>query len=260
VARWRLIESRFGDACWNMAVDEALLTHFAPGPWDGVLRIYGWKPPAISLGYFQSVEPPAGSESACGGRLPTVRRLTGGGAIVHGNDLTYSVCVPVKGLSGRQASLRLYADMNRATVKALALLGVAAHERGAGRREVPDAPFLCFARESAYDVVVRGAKVAGGAQRRRRGVILQQGSIALSDDGTAPGMTSVAAALGRSASFAEVRQALTEAVQRAFGVELVSSDLTAPEQRTAAKLARDKYPSDAWNWLKKFEKKVVALT
>lgn len=168
----------------NMARDEALLQACAP---DGTptLRFYAWNPPTISLGYFQDyaeyerLEPPAGD-------LAVVRRTTGGGAILHDLEVTYSLVVPLTHPSVHGKPNELYRLAHRAIISAI---GEPARMLGEGDGRCDESshrgPFFCFARRHDLDVVIpdahgRGSsKIAGSAQRRTAAAILQHGSIIL---------------------------------------------------------------------------------
>jgi len=167
------------DGPTNMARDEALLTGVGAGHSPPTLRLYQWDPPTISLGYFQrfadyeALPPPAG-------RLAVVRRPTGGGAILHDLELTYSLVLPIRHplLSG--GPNRLYEVTHQAIIASLEELqssprmcGVT-DDSGAAR-----GPFFCFVRRHCYDVLIGGEKIAGSAQRRTRTAVLQHGSIVL---------------------------------------------------------------------------------
>lgn len=159
---------------WNMAVDEALLEEsLARG--TNFLRLYLWSEATVSLGYFQDA-----AEQQLDPRLahlPTVRRLSGGGAILHHHERTYSCSLAATHPLAREPS-QLYEQIHSAFSKWIVNQGVEIARRGvssSGR----DEPFLCFQREAAPDLVVRGHKVLGSAQRRRRGAVLQHGSLVL---------------------------------------------------------------------------------
>ena len=162
---------------WNMAVDEVLLNQAEAqvGKQSGCLRLYRWQEPTVSLGYFQDYADhllvKASKDCA------VVRRLTGGGAIVHDAELTYSIVLPKSHpLAARRDEL--YAAAHETLVAVLARLGICADLSDA----IPSSgsePFLCFQRRASGDVVLSGMKIAGSAQRRRNGAVLQHGSILL---------------------------------------------------------------------------------
>ncbi|HEX6986574.1 MAG TPA: hypothetical protein VF170_14425 [Planctomycetaceae bacterium] len=176
-----LVESEPHDGRWNMAFDEALL-EAAVSRGEATLRVYRWSEPTLSLGYFQKSPPPDLPEPLLA--LPRVRRLTGGGAILHHHEWTYSCAVP-KGHPLAARSEVLYDAAHEALIAAFADLGVAASLRGEADRAA-DANFLCFLRGDPRDVLVAGRKVVGSAQRRRRGAVLQHGSVLLRRSPLAP--------------------------------------------------------------------------
>ncbi len=162
-----------------MARDEALMLRVGQSLAPPTLRLYQWDPPTISLGYFQrhadheSLPSPAGD-------LAVVRRLTGGGAILHDRELTYSLAVPVEHSLVARRPNRLYELAHDAVIAALSDLGLATARGG----ETDDSgaargPFFCFARRHCYDVLLGDDKLAGSAQRRTRHAVLQHGSIVL---------------------------------------------------------------------------------
>ena len=176
--RW-IVEGPADGPC-NMARDEAILLAVSAANAPATLRFYRWSPPTISLGYFQSyadyaaLPPPAGA-------LPVVRRLTGGGAILHDIELTYSLTLPLGhpllpacGPSG------LYDVVHQAFARLLGRWGVpitsATHE---ARTSSHRGPFFCFERHSRYDLLADGRKIMGSAQRRARTAVLQHGSLIL---------------------------------------------------------------------------------
>ena len=163
----------------NMDRDEAMLARAVSGVNRCMVRIYRWQTPTVSLGYFQS------DQSAVDPRLatcPQVKRLSGGGAILHDVELTYS-CVLPDTHSVRHAPLSLYGTVHTELIRLLSECGVQSTMRmdadSGGLIADPKEPFLCFLRHDDRDIVTAGTKIVGSAQRRRRGHILQHGSILL---------------------------------------------------------------------------------
>ncbi len=165
----------------NMAIDEALLTNVKPD-WPVVLRIYRWDRPTLSLGHFQRIDDR--SQHPLLSELPWVRRRTGGGAIVHDHELTYSVLIPNRaGHLSKGHSEALYRDIHLSFVEKLSSLGWDAGLSesctcpisGEGNPE----PFLCFSRRSPVDLIISGDKILGSAQRRSVAGLLQHGSFLL---------------------------------------------------------------------------------
>lgn len=229
--RWRLLVDEPARPEWNMAVDEALL-HCATVP---TLRLYRWEPEAVSLGYFQSAE---GLEQL--DRVVRVRRSTGGGAIFHGRDLTYSVTVPWE-----TPSERLYRFVHGRLQVALEQLGVVgvglAGSLAEAQREAAERPLFCFDRLSRLDVVANGRKLVGSAQRRRRRRMLQHGTLPRRSDPFSSGGTSLEDELG---SEAPAWEQLVDTL-RAVWPEAEPGGLQPPEEEAARKLQR-RFQSESW--------------
>ena len=183
-----------------MALDQVLLER-ANETGEGTLRIYQWSPATLSLGYFQKLadreEHPASLDR------PVVRRSSGGGAILHDHELTYSLALPATHRWSR-ANERLYRTVHQSIVKWLQAYGISSQlyvsETGSGdsgsgerkteRRQKP--PFLCFQRRTDGDLVSDGWKIGGSAQRRLQRSILQHGSLLLAESEFAPELPGVA--------------------------------------------------------------------
>ncbi len=171
-----------------MAVDQAILES-VEASLIPTLRFYGWLEPTLSLGYFQAYQSRFGhaASSACA----CVRRATGGGAILHDHELTYSLVMPMA-VSATQARQRLYRDVHLAVVRSLADFGVRATPyRLDGRPDGQESAFLCFQRRTDEDLIVSGYKIVGSAQRRSRGAVLQHGSVLLRASRYAPELPGV---------------------------------------------------------------------
>ncbi len=174
MASWRLVDDldRAFDASGQMAADEALLDAVAEGA-PPALRLYRWATPAISLGHFQPDDDV--DRDACD-RLgvEVVRRPTGGQGLLHGADVTYAVVMPrPDGAAGGVDAI--YSVLAGALIAGLARLGV---EAAVARHDGPAGP-VCFAGQQGADLRVGDRKLCGSAQVRRRGAVLQHGSILL---------------------------------------------------------------------------------
>lgn len=239
---WRLITDYRSDPWWNMAVDEAILRLQAED--EGrhpVLRFYTWAPPALSLGYFQDPDRFEPGLKEFG--VVMVKRPTGGGAVLHLGDITYSVVARV-GRDVPHDFMGSYRYLCRGLVMGLSLLGVEV-EAGTGEpsRERPD---FCFASALPPDLTWRGLKLAGSAQKRLRKALLQHGSVlvkpqrgevarALGPKAAAP-LISVEEILGRSITEEEMAHLLAEGFARALGVELQPSALSQEEVDLARRI------------------------
>jgi lipoate-protein ligase A len=167
---------------WNMALDEALLER-ALAEGIGHFRLYRWSAPTISLGYFQDYDPAAWPEPLRG--LDVVRRLSGGGAILHHHELTYSCSLP-PGHPYSGDPTRLYVDVHQVLIAQLAKQNFECRFRGTPKSFSEGVPFLCYSRGDERDLVHRSHKIVGSAQRRRKGAILQHGSVLLRRSEFAP--------------------------------------------------------------------------
>jgi lipoate-protein ligase A len=186
--RIRLLIDPPASGTWNMAVDEVLL-HAAASGGNAVLRLYAWEVPTLSLGYFQSAADRA--QHTASQNCPLVRRSSGGGAIVHDQELTYSLAIPQHG-PHKPSAAELYNLVHESLVATLADFGLPsemfrpAGQCAAGGKAGAPQPFLCFQRRSCGDIVSGNAKIVGSAQRRKQRAVLQHGSILLAQSAAAP--------------------------------------------------------------------------
>ena len=176
-----IIESEPRSGAWNMALDEALLQSAIDYD-ECVLRWYRWDRATASLGYFQGHAEL--QEDLRVAALPVVRRLSGGGTIVHDDEWTYGLVLPAQQRVIHQPH-ELYDLVHTAIVAVLQSAGFEVALRGATHKAAPE-PVLCFSRQDAHDVVSGGYKVLGSAQRRRKGALLQHGSLVLRASPAAP--------------------------------------------------------------------------
>jgi lipoate-protein ligase A len=206
-------DSERRNASLNMAIDEALLEN-ATKP---ALRFYGWERPSLSFGYFGRYEDAAKE----GGSRDLVRRWTGGGIVLHGNDLTYSLVIPASYHSSALSPGTIYAAVHQAIRDVLLAEGKAALIATSARPKISEA---CFANTVMADVLVGETKVAGAAQRRTRAGLLQQGSIQVPQ--LSPGF---------AGNFA--RTLCPESRIRSFASDLV---------RRAEEIEKAKYATEQW--------------
>ena len=184
---WRWLETWDGAPGYQMALDEALLLSRTSEP---ALRFYTWKPSALSLGYFQRFADVHEVERSA--RI--VRRLTGGGAIHHEDELTFAIAAPLGDPLYRGPVSESYARVHGALAAALLPLGVHASLREEERaRSDRPASGMCFHRSTSIDLVWDGRKGVGSAQRRTRGRVLHHGSIKLGGSPLEPGVATVRA-------------------------------------------------------------------
>jgi lipoyl(octanoyl) transferase len=267
VADVRLIIDPGASGPWNMGVDEALLMDAIE---NGVatLRFYQWSEPTLSLGYFQRYADR--QQHAASRNCAVVRRQTGGGAILHDRELTYSLALPANDVLARNAR-DLYSNVHRAFIGAISAAASAESPRTTLRIRGDDAPpqssaepFLCFQRQSAGDVILieksaRPAtelrstgspsshwKVLGSAQRRHRGAILQHGSLLVEASPAAPELPGLRNLNGPDLPVKVLIEAACRSLAQTLSVRLVPAQLSAELQSNAAYLTNNKYGAAVW--------------
>lgn len=260
-ATWRLlVDTEPRDGPWNMALDETLMESVAGGDSAPVLRLYQWNPPCLSLGRRQ---PLAGVDTT---RLRTdgydiVRRETGGWAILHTDELTYSVTISPTDPRADGPILDAYRKLSQGLVDGLALLGVSAAMKPASASGTHNLSAACFEVPSAYEITASGRKLIGSAQARPNGKVLQHGTLPLVGDiarvtryltfADEAARESLAAQLhahaatlaevaGREITFVEAAEAISRGFAQALNVTLEPGALTADEKRRAAALSLSK--------------------
>ncbi|MEJ7540692.1 lipoate--protein ligase family protein [Staphylococcus intermedius] len=179
---WHFINTGSHDPYYNMALDEALLNFVSRGEIDPVVRFYTWDPPTLSIGYFQRLAKEIDIEKVKEKGYGLVRRQTGGRGVLHDKELTYSVIVPESHPDMPQTVTEAYRVISGGLLEGFKSLGFDAHfavPRSKEEREKLKQPrsSVCFDAPSWYELVVEGKKIAGSAQTRQKGVILQHGSI-----------------------------------------------------------------------------------
>ena len=270
--KWRLLETGFCEATFNMAVDEAILLSCIQGEAPPTLRFYGWRPAAVSVGYFQSMLKEVDVEACKKLDIDYVRRPTGGRAVLHDVELTYSIVVPEGTSPLPEGLLGSYRMISEAIQEGLRVLGVEAtivSSKSGNRTRASSA--ACFNISTQCELAVGGRKIVGSAQLRRGKTILQHGSIPLDLDANRlftvlkvpvgeqrvcliqqaqERMTGLRQILGRAVTFAELAQALKTGWERRFETELVPGELSPQEKKLSEKLAREKYSSREWNFFR----------
>lgn len=264
---WRLLMHGAAGGAWNMAADEAILEHVGRGESLPTLRLYAWTPPCLSLGYAQ---PFADVDVACLHEhgWEVVRRPTGGRAILHTDELTYSVTAAPDEPRLAGSVLESYNRLARALMAALQSLHVpvAIKELNAVASESTSNP-VCFEVPSTYEITVNGRKLMGSAQARRKEGVLQHGSLPLSGDlaritqalvfanederaAAAARLlahaTTVESVLGEVVPWDVAARAFVEGFQSALNLTLAPGELSPPEHRRAAQLIETKYAHPTW--------------
>jgi lipoate-protein ligase A len=276
-AQWRFISSGRQDPAYNMAVDEAILTAHSEGKVPPTVRFYGWNPATLSIGYFQKAADEINFEQLALEGLGFVRRPTGGRAVLHDRELTYSIIVAENYPGIPRSVTEAYRVLSEGLVHGFQKLGLDAEMVQLASDEDKDkyasmGSAACFDSPSWYELVVEGRKIAGSAQTRQKQVVLQHGSILLDMDvdqlfrvllfkserlqerlrkqfvHKAVAINDLFRDLGRvPIALAEVETAFRAGIAEGLEVELQEEGLTAYEQSLAEQLMADKYANETWN-------------
>jgi lipoate-protein ligase A len=264
---WRLLLDPPARGAWNMAVDEAILEHIGRGAAIPTLRLYDWTPACLSLGYaqpFKDVDVVRLKERG----WDVVRRPTGGRAILHVDELTYSVTAPLDEPRVAGSVLDSYNRLAAALFAAVRWLDVPVQvkEHQPGLKSDASGP-VCFEVPSTYEITANGKKLVGSAQARRREGVLQHGTLPLfgdltritqalvfTDEGSRivagekllAKATTVEAALGRQVTWQEAASAFIQAFSITLNLTLQSGELSTSELQRAAQLVEEKYAHASW--------------
>jgi lipoyl(octanoyl) transferase len=252
--RWRLLLTDPASGPENMALDEALMARArSTGEW--VLRVYSWSSPTLSLGRHQSACAAYDPATLAAAGLAAVRRPTGGRAVLHDREVTYSVTAPATDAGALRES---YERINRLLVDGLQSLGVAAEIEQMPRAPKPDLT-PCFELPSSGELTAAGRKLAGSAQWRDHGALLQHGSILVDGDQASVSTllrhplapprrpATLRALLGREPAISDVATALFNAVRRLEDRDATELTVDASLLHTTAVL-RPRYEDPAWTW------------
>lgn len=243
----RLLIDLDGDAAWNMAVDQAIAesTSERAGtgqPTAATLRFYTWAEPTLSLGYFQSSE----DSSPRFDGIERVRRSTGGGAILHHHELTYSLTVPTKpGEHGARSDL--YRAVHAAFVTAMDGWGVTIKPHSVDKRPQNQAdPFLCFQRRTDEDLILSGYKVLGSAQRRVKHAVMQHGSLLLRASSHASELPGIADLTSIVIDIAQFTADLAAVLGNALNISFETGPLTTDEGARASLVVVQRFANKTW--------------
>jgi lipoate-protein ligase A len=265
---WRLIQTPPSQGAWNMSVDEAILEFAGKGVVPPTLRLYSWFPACLSLGFAQPIKDVQIDDLRSRG-WEIVRRPTGGRAILHTDELTYSVCGPHSEPHLSGSVLESYHDISLALLKALDLIGIKADSKmiSAPLSDQDKNNPVCFEVPSNYEITVSGKKLIGSAQARRKVGVLQHGSLPLKGDLTriiqvlnfpdeierqAAGQrllehaTTVEEVLGFPGEWWTAAHAFRMAFSMVLELDLNPMGLTAEEGKRAMELYKEKYNNPDW--------------
>jgi lipoate-protein ligase A len=272
---WRFVNTGTADPFYNMALDEAIVKTVEKKGGPPTIRAYAWKPAAVSIGYFQNLLDVVDAGKCVRLGIPLVRRLTGGRAVFHDEEVTYSVIAKKDHLEAGQSIQDIYRRIGQALVASLRYLKIKAllsrPTAHALPRRIAQSPGPCFSSTGRYEVLVEGRKVVGSAQRWLGDVVLQHGSVLTGEGhlkivqllpaGQAAereqmaqelrGKTiSLGALLSRPVAYTEVTGALFCGFGEILGVPLEKGRLLAEEEALARCLVRERYGCPEWTLLR----------
>ena len=224
----------------NMAIDEVLLQNAAELGYP-TLRFYGWGQPTLSLGYFQKLQDR--SLHSASEPCALVRRASGGGAIMHDKELTYSFAYPTN--ARWSDTEETYLAFHETLVDVLAEFGVLAelHDKQKGlSREA----FLCFQRRASGDVTLDGNKIMGSAQRRAKNVVLQHGSLLIEQSAFAPELPGLRELSTFKKKVDDLIDSWVQKLSVRLKVHFSNGQLSDTEKSDADTLCRDKFERESW--------------
>jgi lipoyl(octanoyl) transferase len=253
---------------WNMGVDEAILASVGAGDAPPTLRLYGWMPPCLSLGYGQRARDADTARIAANG-WEIVRRPTGGRAILHADELTYSLSLPPEHPLALEDVVESYRAISRALMAALERLGAAVQAEKADKSTMQIGA-VCFETPSHYEITVGGRKLVGSAQVRRTYGVLQHGTLPLAGDIAricdalvytddterdaakeavrARALTLETALGGRIITWNEAATAVAVGFRDVFEIDLITGELSEVEREHAARFVTERYANDDWTF------------
>lgn len=248
----RLLTTGHKSAYENMSIDEAVLIH-AQENHQSTLRFYGWRPAAISIGYFQSLKEEVDLNECQKQHIDYIRRVTGGGAVFHETEVTYSLIAPVDGQFIPQDIISSYKKICQGIIEGLKILGI-------------ESQFVPL-----NDIIASGKKISGNAQTRKKNVLLQHGTILLDVNvekmfhilkvpqeklrdklikDVKQRVVGVKNLLGRRVDFESCQEALIKGFEKALTLEYSKIPLTASELKMAKELQDKKYSLPEWNLMR----------
>lgn len=249
--QWRLLTTGYNNAFVNMALDYAILSANREGKVPPTVRFYGWMPSAISIGYFQSLSEEVDTKQCKNLGVDFVRRITGGGAVFHEKEVTYSIVVPEAHPSMPKNILKSYSRICGAIIKGLYNLDIKS-------KYIP-----------INDIVANGKKISGNAQTRKEKTVLQHGTIITDVDvekmfsllkvpnekikdkliaDVKQRVTSIKHIIGKEPLFEDIVDALKSGFEEEFNIQLVKGEVTEFENKLAKSFESDIFSKEEWNY------------
>ena len=264
---WRLLIDPPNPGAWNMAVDEAILESTSNKIQPPTLRLYDWHPYTLSLGHAQPLSD-IDTEALSAKGWDIVRRPTGGRAILHADELTYSICAPVDDPHVSGNILESYRRLSTGLLKALEISGIPADAKPKEKLDkAKSTDPVCFQYPSDYEITYQGRKLIGSAQARRGQGVLQHGAIPLNGDisrivsvlnysdeeqrekartNLFERATNISTILSREISWYAMMDCLIKGFSQALHINLMRGKVSPGEKERAFELLKDKYANDQW--------------
>lgn len=260
---WRFIYNKPLDACSNMAFDEALFQGYYSGCSKPTLRVYSWRSPSFSLGYFQDTQADLDVNKCAKANIDFVRRITGGGIIFHDQEITYSLICSQEDLGILDSVAGSFKKICSFLINFYNTLGINAQFAAeiSKDKKLGQPCSFCFAAKEKYDIVIGKKKIGGNAQKRRKNIIFQHGSIPLRLDIAKPlvflkkkldkNITQEICCLQdfikETINTDEIAFLLKKSFEQSFGVRLSDAELNDKEKLLYQDLKENKYKSKEWN-------------
>ncbi len=237
-----------------MAIDEALLSSKLP-----VLRLYQWEPPCLSIGYFQQINQ-INKEFCKKNNIDIVRRLTGGNAVLHDKELTYSFIIDEKLMP--KSVIDSYKKISKGLLSALTFLGLKPEMNNEVKKEEKSP--ICFNDPGWYEILINKKKIIGSAQKRVNGKLLQHGAILIDIDikryancfrksepeKLKQRITSINKELKEETNYKNLAKTIKKGFESALKIGFQESELTKEERKLAERLNKEKYSTDKWNLMR----------
>ncbi len=272
--QWYFINSGRCSPSFNMALDEKLMIWQKEKNFLPTLRFYQWNIPTLSIGYFQRVHRDIDLQKVKERNIGFVRRQTGGRGVLHDNELTYSVIVPENYPQMPLSTVEAYRIISKGILEGFRELGLEANFAIPETKEEKESlkhphTAVCFDTPSWYEIVVEGRKIAGSAQVRKDGMLLQHGSIPLTIDvdllydlflfsseklkermkqGFVKKATAISEFVGDTMTVADLISPFSTGFEKGLDIELIPYEPTGEEEKEILHLAREKYESDQWTF------------
>jgi lipoate-protein ligase A len=267
---WRCLDTGCLTGYENMAIDEAIFKSCQEKKSPPTIRVYGWTPPAVSLGYFQKAENAVDLEACKRRGVDVVRRLSGGRAVLHHRELTYSIICREGTPPFGGSVLKTYKTISQCLIGALKQINLNVEWIASRDKHIPsqsqDKTSSCFSSPSWYEITVGGKKICGSAQKRGDGVLLQHGSLLIEYDPELlaevlvsrkdaeaflseirSSTTAINQHLPQKTDFSRLKELVLKSFEDQLGSTLTPGELSDDECHLKDHLLKEKYATDEWN-------------